>query len=226
MAGVPVETAPPFDTVSAAFAPDAVGKKIGLRGWVLRARSSGGILFFRLRDRTGSIQVTARKDTLGPEAFAAVERVQIEGALTLVGTVAEDARAPGGREVRAASVTVVHAGEPFPIFTDQTEEFLLDHRHLAIRSQEHVATFRVKAEFLRAIRQFLDEEDVLEMTPPVLTGNLAEGGSDVFKIDYFGRPGTSPRAPSSTWRRSCSRTNGCTPSRRRSGRRSPGRRGT
>ncbi|MCI4361107.1 MAG: asparagine--tRNA ligase, partial [Thermoplasmata archaeon] len=153
------------------------------------ARSSGGILFLRLRDRTGIVQVTARKDVLGPEAFASVERVQIEGALTLAGTVADDARAPGGREVRAESIEVVHAGEPFPIFTDQTEEFLLDHRHLAIRSQEHVATFRVKAELLRALRQFLYDEDVLEMTPPVLTGNLAEGGSEVFKIDYFGRPG-------------------------------------
>ncbi|MCI4339644.1 MAG: asparagine--tRNA ligase [Thermoplasmata archaeon] len=171
------------------FAPDAVGRKVRLRGWVLRSRSSGGILFFRLRDRTGSVQVTAKKDVLGADRFTEVEHVQIEGALTMAGTVAEDKRAPGGREVRAESIQVVHAGEPFPIFTDQTEEFLLDHRHLAIRSQEHVATFRVKAEFLRAVRQFLEEEDVLEMTPPVLTGNLAEGGSEVFKIDYFGRPG-------------------------------------
>jgi len=189
VAGVPVAPSPAFDTVAAAFAPDAVGKRLRLRGWVLRARSSGGILFLRLRDRTGSVQVTARKDALGAEAFAAVERVQIEGSLKLAGVVAEDTRAPGGREVRAESIEVVHAGEPFPIFTDQTEEFLLDKRHLAIRSQDHVATFRVKAEFLRALRQFLDEEEVLEMTPPVLTGNLAEGGSDVFKIDYFGRPG-------------------------------------
>jgi asparaginyl-tRNA synthetase len=189
VAGVPVAPPAVFDTVSAAFAPEAVGKRLHLRGWVLRARSSGGILFLRLRDRTGSVQVTARKDALGAEAFAAVERVQIEGSLKLVGTVADDARAPGGREVRAESIEVVHAGEPFPIFTDQTEEFLLDKRHLAIRSQEHVATFRVKAEYLRALREFLYEEEVLEMTPPVLTGNLAEGGAEVFKIDYFGRPG-------------------------------------
>ena len=189
VAGVPVAPPAAFSTVAEAFAPNSVGNRLHLRGWVLRSRSSGGILFFRIRDRTGSVQVTAKKDVLGAEAFAAVEKVQIEGSLTLVGVVAEDARAPGGREIRAESVDVVHAGEPFPIFTDQTEEFLLDKRHLAIRSQEHVATFRVKAEFLRALRQFLDEEDVLEMTPPVLTGNLAEGGSDVFQIDYFGRPG-------------------------------------
>jgi asparaginyl-tRNA synthetase len=91
--------------------------------------------------------------------------------------------------VRAVRITVVDAGEPFPIFAEQTEEFRLDMRHLAIRSQDHVATFRVKAEFLRACREFLDREDVLEMTPPVLSGNAAEGGAEAFQIDYFGRPG-------------------------------------
>jgi asparaginyl-tRNA synthetase len=84
---------------------------------------------------------------------------------------------------------VVHAGEPFPIFAEQTEEFRLDKRHLVIRSQEHVATFRVKAELLRACREFLDREEVLEMTPPVISGNAAEGGAEAFQIDYFGRPG-------------------------------------
>jgi asparaginyl-tRNA synthetase len=103
--------------------------------------------------------------------------------------VAEDPRAPGGREVRAKAVRIVDAGAPFPIFQEQTEEFRLDHRHLVIRSPEHVATFRIKAELLRAMRQFLDAEDVLEVTPPILTGNPAEGGSEAFSIDYFGRPG-------------------------------------
>jgi asparaginyl-tRNA synthetase len=84
---------------------------------------------------------------------------------------------------------VIDAGQPFPIWSDQTEEFRLDKRHLAIRSQEFVATFRVKAELLRACRDFLEREDVLEMTPPILSGNAAEGGAEAFQIDYFGRPG-------------------------------------
>ena len=187
VAGVPV--APAYDPVAAAFAPDSIGREVHLRGWVQKSRSSGGILFLVLRDRSGSVQVTAKRDALGDTAFDLASHVQVEGAIQLSGTVAADARAPGGREVRARSIDVIHAGEPFPIFADQTEEFRLDKRHLVVRSNEHVATFLVKAEFLRAIRQFLDEEEVLEMTPPVLTGNLAEGGSDVFAIDYFGRPG-------------------------------------
>jgi len=182
-------SAPAFSPVSRAFAADALGSTVRLRGWVLRTRSSGGILFLVLRDRSGSVQVTGRRDVLGDEAFAAAEHVQIEGSVAVEGTVAEDRRAPDGREVRASRIDVIDAGEPFPIFTDQTEEFLLDNRHLAIRSQESVAIFRVKAELLRAFREFFDREDVLEMTPPILTGNAAEGGSEAFRFDYFGRPG-------------------------------------
>ncbi|MGD0251002.1 MAG: asparagine--tRNA ligase, partial [Thermoplasmata archaeon] len=187
MAGVPVSDSG-YVPVATAFAPGAVGTTVRLRGWVLRSRSSGGILFLLLRDRTGVVQVTGRKDALGPETFAAVEHVQVEGAVAVEGTVADDARAPGGREVRAARFTVIDAGAPFPIFADQTEEFRLDQRHLAIRSQDYVATFRIKAELLRAFREFLDAENVLEVTPPILSGNAAEGGAEAFQFDYFGRP--------------------------------------
>jgi len=182
-------SAPSFVPVARAFAPDAVGTTVRLRGWVLRTRSSGGILFLVLRDRTGIVQVTARRDALGDAAFTAAEHVQIEGAVAVEGAVAEDRRAPEGREVRASRIDVIDSGEPFPIFSDQTEEFLLDKRHLAIRSQENVAIFRVKAELLRAFREFFDREEVLEMTPPILTGNAAEGGAEAFQFDYFGRPG-------------------------------------
>jgi len=175
--------------VARVFAPDAIGTPVRLRGWVLRTRSSGGILFLVLRDRTGVVQVTGRRDALGESAFTAAEHVQVEGAVAVEGTVAEDRRAPDGREVRASRIDVIDAGEPFPIFSDQTEEFLLDQRHLAIRSQESVAIFRVKAELLRALREFLDREDVLEMTPPIISGNAAEGGAEAFQFDYFGRPG-------------------------------------
>jgi asparaginyl-tRNA synthetase len=189
MAGVPVAGAPAYDTVRSAFEEAAVGRTVRIRGWVLRARQSGGLLFLVVRDRTGSIQVTAKRDVLGTAPFENAAKLQLEGALRLEGTVATDPRAPGGREVRATSVEVVDLGSPFPIFHDQTEEFRLDKRHLVIRSQDHVATFRVKAELLAAFRRFLDAEDVLETTPPILTGNPAEGGAEAFQFDYFGRPG-------------------------------------
>ncbi|MFZ0699029.1 MAG: asparagine--tRNA ligase [Thermoplasmata archaeon] len=178
-----------FSGIESALRPDAIGNPITVRGWVLRSRSSGGILFITLRDRTGIVQVTGRKDALGEEAFTAAEHVQNEGAIAVEGTVAEDKRAPGGQEIRASRIIVIDAGEPYPIFQEQTEEFRLDKRHLVVRSQDHVATFRVKAELLRAFREFMDRESVLEMTPPILSGNAAEGGAEAFEIDYFGRPG-------------------------------------
>jgi asparaginyl-tRNA synthetase len=177
------------DPVARVFAADSVGSTVRVRGWVQKTRSSGGILFVLLRDRTGTVQVTGKKDEIGAETFAAAEHVQVEGAIEVEGTVAQDARSPGGRELRARAITIHDAGEPFPIFQEQTEEFRLDKRHLAVRSANHVATFRIKAEVLRALREFMDAEDVLEVTPPLLTGNPAEGGSEAFVIDYFGRPG-------------------------------------
>jgi asparaginyl-tRNA synthetase len=182
-------TAGAVDPVARVFAPDSVGTSVHLRGWLVRGRSSGGILFLAMRDRTGQVQVTGKKDALGETAFQAAEHIQVDGVLEVQGTVAEDTRAPGGREVRASEIRVVDAGEPFPIFTDQTEEFRLDKRHLVIRSPEHVATFRIKAQTLAALREFLTDEEVLEVTPPVLTGNPAEGGAEAFQVDYFGKPG-------------------------------------
>ena len=172
-----------------AFAAEAIGSALTVRGWLRASRSSGGILFLTLRDRSGVLQVTAKRDVLGPEQFDRLSHVQVEGALVVTGTVAEDKRAPGGRELRAKEVEVIDPGEPFPMFEGQTEEFLLDKRHLAIRSNEHVAMFRLKAELLRALRAFLAGEEVLEVTPPILTGNAAEGGAEAFRFDYFGRPG-------------------------------------
>lgn len=188
VAGVPV-AAPETEPVSRVFEPDGLGRTVRLRGWLQRSRSSGGIAFLLIRDRTGLVQATAKRDVVGDAKFAEAEHIQVEGSLRLVGTVAEDRRAPGGREVRVQSIEVIDAGLPFPIFQDQTEEFLLDKRHLAIRSADHVATFRVKAELLRSLREFLHREEVLEVTPPLITGNPAEGGSEAFTFDYFGRTG-------------------------------------
>ena len=177
------------ESTAQAFAPDAVGQRLTVRGWVLRSRSSGGILFLQIRDRRGVLQITARRDRVGEEAFRAAEHVQIEGAIRAEGLVHEDPRAPGGRELRADRIDIIDAGAPFPIFADQTEEYRLDQRHLAIRGQELVAVFRIKAALLRSLRAFLEREEVLEVTPPILTGNAAEGGSEAFTFDYFGRPG-------------------------------------
>ena len=132
------------DPVGRVFAADAVGTQVAVRGWVVKTRSSGGILFVQLRDRTGMVQATGKRDVLGAATFDALEHVQVDGTLQLRGSVAEDRRAPGGRELRIESAEVIDPGLPFPIFQEQTEEFRLDKRHLVIRSPEFTATFRLK----------------------------------------------------------------------------------
>ncbi|MCI4345611.1 MAG: asparagine--tRNA ligase [Thermoplasmata archaeon] len=174
--------------IARAYAPDALETRLHVRGWVLRSRSSGGILFLLIRDRTGALQVTAKRDVIGEEAFRAAEHVQVEGVVEVEGTIHTDIRASRGRELRSERIRVLASGEPFPLWSEQTEEFRLDHRHLTVRTQELVAMVRLKASLLRALREFLDREEVLETTPPILSGNAAEGGTEAFTLDYFGRP--------------------------------------
>ncbi len=174
--------------VDRANSPESVGKHVTLRGWIYRTRTQGGLAFLVLRDSTGIMQVTVRKQSVGEEAFGRASAALIESAIEVEGEVASDARAPGGHEVRAQAVRIISPAEVFPIFSGQTEEFLLDKRHLSIRSRDIVAVLRVKAEVLRSARAFLASERVIEMTPPLLTGNAAEGGSEAFTLDYFGRP--------------------------------------
>jgi asparaginyl-tRNA synthetase len=177
------------EPIARCYTPEALDAHAHVRGWVLRSRSSGGILFLVMRDRTGTLQVTAKRDVVGEEAFRAAEHIQVEGVVEVEGTVHADPRASRGRELRAESIRVLHAGEPFPLWSEQTEEFRLDHRHLTVRTQELVAMVRLKASLLRALREFLEREEVLETTPPILSGNAAEGGTEAFTLDYFGRPG-------------------------------------
>ncbi len=179
---------PSFRPVAEVFGPGREGQRVRLRGWIHRGRSSGGILFWQVRDGSGLVQVTARRDALGGEAFDRAEHAQVESSVEVEGTVAADRRAPGGLEVKAHALAVVGASEAFPLFADQTEEFRLDHRHLTVRSREMVATLKVKSELLRGAREFLEGEGYWEMTPPLLSGNAAEGGSEAFTLDYFGQP--------------------------------------
>lgn len=176
-----------FTPVARANSAESVGKPVRLRGWIYRTRTSGGLSFVVVRDSTGIIQATLKRQVLGEEEFARASSALIESAVEVEGEVAADPRAPGGQEIRARHARVLSAAEVFPIFSGQTEEFLLDKRHLSIRSRELVAVMRVKAEVLRSARAFLFEERCLEMTPPLLTGNAAEGGSEAFVLDYFGK---------------------------------------
>jgi asparaginyl-tRNA synthetase len=160
---------------------------VALRGWIYRTRSSGKIVFTVVRDSTGIIQVTIKKGNLPDAQFEAAASASIESSVEVVGTIHQDERAPGGYEVRATSMIVIGSALPFPITEYQSEELLLDNRHLWIRSREQTAVMKVKATILAGAREWLAENEFTEVTPPIFTQNACEGGVTLFKLKYFDR---------------------------------------
>jgi asparaginyl-tRNA synthetase len=163
------------------------GEEVQLRGWIYRIRTVGGKAFIVVRDATGIVQVTASRDALPADEFAAIQRALIESALQVRGTVAKDARAPGGVEVRASQVRIVHFAEKFPIQEDLSEEFLLDVRHLWVRSQRMTTIFRVRHTTFDAVHEYFRDQGFWEVQPPMITPAGSEGGATLFEVDYFGR---------------------------------------
>jgi asparaginyl-tRNA synthetase len=166
---------------------DRVGKKVEVRGWIYRTRSSGGIVFAVLRDSSGIVQVTIKKGNVPEDQFAAATKAGIESSVIIAGEVAEDKRAPGGYEIRASKFMVVGNSEAFPITEYQSTELLLDLRHLWIRSREQTAISRIKASLLRGAREWYHENDYVEVTPPIITGVAPEGSTTLFQVKYYDR---------------------------------------
>jgi asparaginyl-tRNA synthetase len=164
-----------------------IGKEATIRGWVYRTRSSGAIVFAVIRDSTGIVQVTFKKGNLPEEEFQAAKGAGIETSVIVSGTVSEDKRAPGGIELRASHFEVIGTTQPFPITEYQSEELLLDNRHLWIRSREQMAVMKIKASALEGARLWLKQNGFTEVTPPILTTNACEGGVTLFKLKYFDR---------------------------------------
>ncbi|RLF49814.1 MAG: asparagine--tRNA ligase [Thermoplasmata archaeon] len=163
-----------------------VSGRVAVRGWVYRHRSTGAVQFIVIRDSTGAIQTTLKKGEVTDEKFALAEKLHIESSVVVVGDVREDKRAPGGYEIAVRDLKPIHIGEPFPITKDMSEDYLLDVRHLWVRSREQNAVMKVKASVLKAAREWFNMNDFYEVTPPIITPSACEGGATVFAIDYFG----------------------------------------
>lgn len=163
------------------------GQEETIRGWIYRTRSSGAIVFAVVRDSSGVIQVTVKKGGLPEGEFEAAKSAPVESSVIVKGKVFEDKRAPGGFELKVSSFKLVGGSAPFPITEYQSEELLLDNRHLWIRSREQTAVMKVKASVLEGARLWLKANDFTEVTPPILTQNACEGGVTLFKLKYFDR---------------------------------------
>jgi asparaginyl-tRNA synthetase len=173
-----------FQTIAHALAAPS-GTSVPLRGWLHRTRSSGGIVFSVLRDGSGLIQVTTKKGNVPDADFEAAQKALTESSVEVVGTVHDDPRAPGGKEVRASSFRVVNFAENFPITGKETDETLLDLRHLWLRSREMAATLKVRATVMDLLREFYDSRRYTEVHAPTFVSGQTEGGSTLFKVPYF-----------------------------------------
>ena len=163
------------------------GEEVNIRGWIYRKRSSGGIVFILVRDVTGVIQATIKKGNVADEEFEDAEKALIESSVKIQGRVKEDKRAPGGYEIEVNRFEVVAFAEPFPITEDYSEEFLLDVRHLWLRSQKMINIMKVRSKVFEAIHEFYKKEGYYEVQPPMFTCAGSEGGATLFEVNYFGK---------------------------------------
>ena len=163
-----------------------VGEEITLKGWLYNLRSSGKLLFPQLRDGTGIVQCVVFKKAVPEETWEALKNLGQESALIISGKVRADERAPGGYEVDVSSAEVVSTAHDYPITPkEHGTEFLMDHRHLWLRSRRQHAILKVRHTVVKAVRDFLDEDGFTLMDAPIFTPAACEGTTTLFEVDYF-----------------------------------------
>ncbi|RMH01227.1 MAG: asparagine--tRNA ligase [Planctomycetota bacterium] len=163
------------------------GQFVRLRGWLYNARGKGRLLFLLLRDGSGICQAVVLRDAVGEEAFALARGLGQESSLELTGTVAADPRAPGGAELKVKGIRLVGPSRDYPITKkEHGPGFLMDHRHLWLRSRRQMALLRLRHRVIQAFRSYLDGEGFYCVDSPMFTPNACEGTSTLFRTDYFG----------------------------------------
>ena len=173
-------------TVTIAKLGSHVGEEVTLKGWLYNLRSSGKILFPQLRDGTGVVQCVALKQSLTPELWEALKGLGQESALSIRGTVRADSRAPGGYEVDVLDAEVFQEVHDYPITPkEHGTEFLMDKRHLWLRSRRQHAILKVRHTVVQAVRNFFDNDGFTLCDSPILTPAACEGTTTLFEVDYF-----------------------------------------
>ncbi|WP_026570152.1 asparagine--tRNA ligase [Sediminibacillus terrae] len=163
-----------------------VGEVVTIGAWLANKRSSGKIAFLQLRDGTGFIQGVVVKAEVEEEIFQAAKNITQETSLYVTGTVAEDTRSPFGYELQVNGLEIIHESTDFPITPkEHGTEFLMDHRHLWLRSKKQHAVMKIRNEIIRSTYQFFNDHDYVKIDPPILTGSSAEGTTELFHTKYF-----------------------------------------
>ena len=166
---------------------DHVGQSVTLAGWLYNSRVSSKVVFLVVRDGSGSVQCVTPKAVVGEALFAELDSLPQESSLQVDGEVKAEPRSPGGHELHVRAVQIVGRAEPFPITNkEHSTGFLMEHRHLWLRSSRQAATLRVRARVIKSIRDFFDSRDFTCLDAPIFTPSACEGTSTLFEVDYFG----------------------------------------
>ncbi len=167
-------------------ASEFVGKEVTIGAWLANKRSSGKIAFLQLRDGTGFMQGVVVKAEVGDDIFATAKALAQETSLYVTGTINEDTRSPFGYEMAVSGVEVISESHDYPITPkEHGTEFLMDHRHLWLRSNRQHAIMKIRNEIIRASYEFFNKEGFLKIDPPILTGSAPEGTTELFHTKYF-----------------------------------------
>jgi len=167
----------------------SVGEILTLKGWVANKRESKGLVFIILRDGSGQCQCIVDANNVDNQVFADAQKLTLESSLELTGKVVKDERQMGGYEIHVTTLKIVHIAEEYPIAKkEHGVDFLMDKRHLWLRSQRQWAIMRVRNSIIFAIHQFFQKEGFVQMDAPIFTGNACEGTSNLFESDYYGDP--------------------------------------
>ncbi|EAC5439052.1 asparagine--tRNA ligase [Listeria monocytogenes] len=167
-------------------ASEFVGKEVTIGAWLANKRSSGKIAFLQLRDGTGFMQGVVVKAEVGDDIFATAKALTQETSLFVTGTINEDTRSPFGYEMAVSGVEVISESHDYPITPkEHGTEFLMDHRHLWLRSNRQHAIMKIRNEIIRASYEFFNKEGFLKIDPPILTGSAPEGTTELFHTKYF-----------------------------------------
>ncbi|MEX0965985.1 MAG: asparagine--tRNA ligase [Bacteroidia bacterium] len=177
------------DTVSLSDLKHHKEKLVAVNGWVFNKRSGKENVFLLIRDGSGFAQCVINSDKVGNSQFDTAKRLGIESAIHVKATVVEDERQVGGYELQASELKVYHEAEEYPIAKkEHGPDFLLDNRHLWLRSRRQWAIMRVRNTIIFAIHRFFQKNGFVEMDAPIFTGNACEGTSTLFETDFFETP--------------------------------------
>ena len=157
-------------------------QEISIRGWIYRKRQGKNLIFLLVRDSSGFIQCTVKKNS---DAWIEAEKLTIESSLTLTGLAKPDKRAPGGFEISVDTISIIGLAETFPITKDQSTNFLRNVRHLWLRSRKMNLIMKIRSKVLEYTRTFFNNNTFIEVSPPMFISAAVEGGSTLFDLKYF-----------------------------------------